>query len=137
MILQNKDLWRCFSKSGVFCECLITTYIVGKPLIFHESHIDKQEGLSEFHNLDQEDENKPASPSLHPAAGLGIDVAACGSVGCVDFSSINASEISKVEEHYKKMVEENPCNPLFLRNYAQFLFQVRSPYPALSFLMLS
>lgn len=84
-----------------------------------------EEGLSEFHNLDQEDENKSASPSLHPAAGLGIDVAACGSVGCVDFSSINASEISKVEEHYKKMVEENPCNPLFLRNYAQFLFQTK------------
>lgn len=29
-----------------------------------------------------------------------------------------------VEEYYKKMVEEHPGNPLFLRNYAQFLYQV-------------
>ncbi|XP_019165681.1 PREDICTED: uncharacterized protein LOC109161635 isoform X2 [Ipomoea nil] len=29
------------------------------------------------------------------------------------------------EEHYKKMVEENPGNPLLLRNYAQFLYQTK------------
>lgn len=29
-----------------------------------------------------------------------------------------------MEEHYKKMLAENPGNPLFLRNYAQFLYQV-------------
>jgi predicted ATPase len=34
------------------------------------------------------------------------------------------------EEYYKKMVQENPGNPLFLRNYAQFLYQV-SPVPLL------
>lgn len=109
----------------------------GKPLtlVFHESHIYKQEGLSEFHNLDQEGENKPESPSLHPEADIGINVAAlaCGGVSCMDFGSINSNGISKVEEHYKKMVKENPSNPLFLRNYAQFLFQVRSVYSALSF----
>jgi hypothetical protein len=31
-----------------------------------------------------------------------------------------------VEEYYKKMVQQNPGNPLFLRNYAQFLYQVTS-----------
>lgn len=30
-----------------------------------------------------------------------------------------------VEEYYKKMVEESPNNSLFLRNYAQFLYQKR------------
>jgi hypothetical protein len=30
----------------------------------------------------------------------------------------------EVEGHYKRMVEENPGNPLFLRNYAQFLYEV-------------
>ncbi|KAL3531188.1 hypothetical protein ACH5RR_010510 [Cinchona calisaya] len=30
-----------------------------------------------------------------------------------------------MEEHYKKMLEENPCNPLYLRNYAQFLHQTK------------
>nr|GMD66916.1 MDIS1-interacting receptor like kinase 1 [Ipomoea batatas] len=29
------------------------------------------------------------------------------------------------EEHYRKMVEENPSNPLLLRNYAQFLYQTK------------
>ncbi|MCI73742.1 TPR repeat protein, partial [Trifolium medium] len=28
-----------------------------------------------------------------------------------------------VEEYYKKMVQQNPGNSLFLRNYAQFLYQ--------------
>jgi hypothetical protein len=31
-----------------------------------------------------------------------------------------------IEMHYKKMIEEDPCNGLFLRNYAQFLYQVCS-----------
>ncbi|GAA0148591.1 hypothetical protein LIER_43012 [Lithospermum erythrorhizon] len=30
-----------------------------------------------------------------------------------------------VEEHYKKMLEGSPSNPLYLRNYAQFLYQVK------------
>ena len=28
--------------------------------------------------------------------------------------------------HYKKTIEEDPCNGIFLRNYAQFLYQVSS-----------
>lgn len=30
----------------------------------------------------------------------------------------------RIEEHYKRLLEENPSNPLYLRNYAQFLHQV-------------
>lgn len=30
---------------------------------------------------------------------------------------------NNMEEHYKRMVEANPGNPLFLRNYAEFLYQ--------------
>lgn len=30
-----------------------------------------------------------------------------------------------IEEHYKKMIEENPGNSLFLRNYANFLYQTK------------
>ncbi|CAH9093786.1 unnamed protein product [Cuscuta europaea] len=33
-----------------------------------------------------------------------------------------------LEEHYKKMMEENPSNPLFLRNYAQFLYQTKGDF---------
>lgn len=56
------------------------------------------------------------SPSRH-AAGLKIDVA--------DFPVVESSKGIDVEENHKKMVEDNPNNPLFLRNYAQFLCQVK------------
>lgn len=32
---------------------------------------------------------------------------------------------SGIELHYKRLIEEDPCNGLFLRNYAQFLYQVK------------
>ena len=35
-----------------------------------------------------------------------------------------------VEKHYKKMVQDNPGNPLCLRNYAQFLYQVIFSIPS-------
>ncbi|CAL5409045.1 unnamed protein product [Camellia sinensis] len=50
---------------------------------------------------------EPASPSMYLAIGLGI--------GRADASASN------VEEYYKRMVGEDPSNPLFLRNYAQLL----------------
>ncbi|CAI9768713.1 unnamed protein product [Fraxinus pennsylvanica] len=33
--------------------------------------------------------------------------------------------LRKTEERYKRMLEESPCNPLFLRNHAQFLYQTK------------
>ncbi|XP_047084247.1 uncharacterized protein LOC124695442 [Lolium rigidum] len=32
---------------------------------------------------------------------------------------------SGIEAHYKQLIEEDPCNGLFLRNYARFLYQVK------------
>ncbi|XP_019426125.1 PREDICTED: uncharacterized protein LOC109334688 [Lupinus angustifolius] len=76
---------------------------------------------------------------MYLARGLGIDVygdgigghrgGGCGGGGSGggDYNSIssggNDGNRQGVEEYYKKMVEENPGNPLFLRNYAQFLYQ--------------
>jgi hypothetical protein len=40
-------------------------------------------------------------------------------------ASGNGGDRSGIEMHYKKMIEEDPCNGLFLRNYAQFLYQVK------------
>ncbi|KAE8730615.1 Tetratricopeptide repeat-like superfamily protein, putative isoform 2 [Hibiscus syriacus] len=39
------------------------------------------------------------------------------------FNSAGSNGDGEVEEYYKRMVEENPGNPLFLENYAQFLYQ--------------
>lgn len=35
-----------------------------------------------------------------------------------------------MEEHYKRMLEVNPGDPLFLRNYAQFLYQIKGDVEA-------
>lgn len=50
-------------------------------------------------------------------AGGGYLVASGGGGGRGDRSGIEA--------HYKQLIEEDPCNGLFLRNYAQFLYQVK------------
>ncbi|KAK3038667.1 hypothetical protein RJ639_028121 [Escallonia herrerae] len=91
------------------------------------THIDelqseKGEGKFELPGTAFEEENQPASPPLYLAAGLGIDMAGFGA-GTGTFSSTKPKlgEESNPEEHHKRMLAENPCNPLFLRNYAQFL----------------
>ncbi|KAK8717927.1 hypothetical protein V6N13_045177 [Hibiscus sabdariffa] len=42
-----------------------------------------------------------------------------------EFNSAGSNGDGEVEEYYKRMVEENPGNPLFLGNYAQFLHQTK------------
>lgn len=55
--------------------------------------------------------------------GVGGVGGGCGGGG--EFSSAGSDgDNGGVEEYYKKMVEEHPGDPLFLRNYAQFLYQV-------------
>lgn len=77
------------------------------------------------------------APPLFLARGLGIEVGGPSSAligggggGGHDFSLVDldggGGDGSDLESYYKKMVEENPSNALFLRNYAQFLYKVRS-----------
>ncbi|KAG8073405.1 hypothetical protein GUJ93_ZPchr0006g44378 [Zizania palustris] len=78
----------------------------------------------------------------HPlflARGLGIDRLGSGLLsadggGCDGgggaggsylVTSGNGGDRSDIEMHYKKMIEDDPCNGLFLRNYAQFLYQMK------------
>lgn len=68
---------------------------------------------------DYKEEPEPVSPSMHLAAGLGIDMPGYSEI--INLS--NAIDGDSLEEYYKKMIRENPCNPLFLRNYAQFLLE--------------
>ncbi|CAL9101574.1 uncharacterized protein LOC103985037 [Musa acuminata AAA Group] len=75
----------------------------------------------------------PPPPPLFLARGLGIDrigsglltAGGGGGVGICDVPMGNGGEQSDVEMHYKRMVEENPSNALFLRNYAEFLYQAK------------
>jgi hypothetical protein len=74
----------------------------------------------------------------HPlflARGLGIDRLGSGLL-LTDDGGINGGAGgtylvasggggSGIEAHYKQLIEEDPCNGLFLRNYARFLYQVK------------
>ena len=83
------------------------------------------------------EEGKVGNKEMYLAKGLGIDVSGDGIGGCRggngggDYNSMGSGgndgdSNHGVEEYYKKMVQQNPGNPLFLRNYAQFLYQVNS-----------
>ncbi|KAJ0052998.1 hypothetical protein Pint_01657 [Pistacia integerrima] len=74
-------------------------------------------------------ENEVIGQQMYLAMGLGIGGGGGGvggGGGGGDFyagSGGEGGDNGRVEEHYRRMVEENPGNPLFLRNYAQFLYQ--------------
>lgn len=74
--------------------------------------VNKGENMNELENKDTNEEIEKG----HTATGNEIDN--------VD-----------VEENYKTMIEESPKNALLLRNYAEFLCQVRYLHSALNFLI--
>ncbi|PRQ36792.1 putative tetratricopeptide-like helical domain-containing protein [Rosa chinensis] len=76
----------------------------------------KEEGEEE-----EEDQVQPPSPPMYLATGLGFDTGGFGFDGGDDFPMPEIDENGNPEEYYKKMVDEYPCHPLFLRNYAQVL----------------
>ncbi|KAK4281338.1 hypothetical protein QN277_012846 [Acacia crassicarpa] len=83
------------------------------------------------------EKEKMSVKEIHPAVwfeteGCGDGMGGCrgggGGGGGGDFDSTGSGGYDgesrhEVEEYYKRMVEENPGNPLFLSNYAQFLYQ--------------
>ncbi|KAE9460766.1 hypothetical protein C3L33_07353, partial [Rhododendron williamsianum] len=80
-----------------------------------------------------------SGPEMYLARGLGVDSfdigfgggshhnnGGSGGGGCGGAGAGGGSGEGNqpgVEEHYKRLVEENPGNPLCLRNYAQFLYE--------------
>lgn len=94
---------------------------------------EEEEGTNGVQNRSfEEAENRPVSPRMYLATGLGIDMFGAG-VGIggfdgVDLSVANFDGGGDVEEYYKRMVDEYPCHPLFLRNYAHVL-QVSLLFP--------
>lgn len=95
-------------------------------------YISKPLSMDGYGNFKIEGEGK-----MYLATGLGFSgvdlVDDCGNGGsssgggyrpvALDRDGGDSRGIS-MEEHYKKMLQENPGDPLFLRNYAQFLYQV-------------
>ncbi|KAL1148398.1 hypothetical protein V6Z11_A10G123500 [Gossypium hirsutum] len=74
------------------------------------------------YNDEEEVELEPPSPPMYLATGLGIDCAGFGAMADgVDLSYMDLDEVDDQEEFHKRLVDEYPCHPLFLRNYAKFL----------------
>ncbi|KAL5712042.1 hypothetical protein ACHQM5_014251 [Ranunculus cassubicifolius] len=94
--------------------------------LMHEEGGRVLSGFQNFSGIDEE--GYPKSPPLYLAAGLGI-----GGFGglenvrntdfCVPDGGKGDCNNLEMEQYYKQMVDENPGNALFLRNYAQFLYQ--------------
>ncbi|KAF9612308.1 hypothetical protein IFM89_038911 [Coptis chinensis] len=86
----------------------------------------EEEGGNELNNFgdnEEEEEGEPKSPPLYLAKGLGMDFGFGGGDFSIQEIGGGDRDNSSMEEYYKEMVEENPGNSLFLRNYAQFLYQ--------------
>lgn len=90
---------------------------------------DKGDSMNELENTNSKEETKKVSPSSHIAAANGIDM--------LDTAEAGSRRGDNAEENYKMMIEENPNNALLLRNYAQFLCQVRDAHFDLYFLYTS
>ena len=92
-------------------------------LIQEAQEDEEEEGLKGIQNLSAEVGNEPVSSAMYLATGLDIDNFSIGG-GELDWdflSPANFDDGSDVEEYYRKMVDQYPCHPLFLRNYAKVL----------------
>ncbi|XVE65762.1 hypothetical protein DITRI_Ditri08aG0025600 [Diplodiscus trichospermus] len=71
---------------------------------------------------EEEIEHEPPSPPIDLATGLRTDGArVCAMADGVGLSSTDLDEAGDLEGFHKRLVDEYPSHPLFLRNYAKFL----------------
>lgn len=91
----------------------------------------KNNGWASINLVEIENDSIPSK--MHLAKGLGAITGGFngggqgGTGGNSNYKPIgfggNGGDGATMEEYYQRMMEENPGNPLFLRNYAQFLHQ--------------
>ncbi|KAJ9547841.1 hypothetical protein OSB04_020384 [Centaurea solstitialis] len=103
-----------------------------------ENKVSRLNAQMGFRNLEIKDEIGESCSQMYLAKGIGVDVGfGCGDGGGggrsrspVDRGGGGGDgEGGDVEEHYRKMVNENPRNPLCLGNYAKFLYQSKQDLP--------
>lgn len=72
--------------------------------------------------VDEEVELEPPSPPMYLAAGLGVHGTGFEFDKCTrDDLCMPNLDGSDAEENYKKIVDDYPCHPIILRNYAHML----------------
>jgi len=97
--------------------------------LIEEEGEEQKQGSDGIENFDNEEVKDPVSPSMYLAGGLGIDDidfggdsgGGGGGGGGFHLSVPNFDEGGDAEEYFKKMIDEYPCHPLLLSNYARFL----------------
>ncbi|XP_009357967.2 uncharacterized protein LOC103948653 [Pyrus x bretschneideri] len=94
-----------------------------KMRLIEEKGEEEVEGLKAIRTLRVDEEVRtPVSPPMYLATGLGVGGAGFGcDAWDNDLSMENVDENGNPEEYYKRMVDEYPCHPLFLRKYGQAL----------------
>ncbi|XP_058100535.1 uncharacterized protein LOC131245237 [Magnolia sinica] len=63
----------------------------------------------------------PSPSALYMATGLGIDHPPA-------MNKLNKIDDERLQQHYEKIIKEDPCNPLVLRNYARYLHETKRDY---------
>ncbi|KAI4345896.1 hypothetical protein L6164_012982 [Bauhinia variegata] len=117
-------------------QVLLRTFTIGDSIeaidsddfSFRKKGMDLIEEEEENENRSVEEEaERLVSPPMNIEAGLGVDGKGfgggvrSGSYTSDILSMPNMQESSDLEEDYKRLVDEYPNHPLFLRNYAQLL----------------
>ncbi|KAJ7972588.1 Tetratricopeptide repeat (TPR)-like superfamily protein [Quillaja saponaria] len=102
---------------------------INNSIVLTEEVVNKDE----IWNICVAEEKDMVGKELYLARGLGIDGSGHGRGGGGGSggggkynpagSGGDGGDRQGIEEHYQRMVDENPGNPLFLRNYAEFLYQ--------------
>lgn len=108
-LLENEKAGLEIKTSKGMDGCEFTFVERSMELIVEDDEDDKSSG---FKNMGNEEQNiEPPSPKMYLATLFGIDV-----MGGYEFEPTTNDE-----EYYKMMISEDPCNPLFLSNYAELL----------------
>ncbi|KAF3780733.1 hypothetical protein EJ110_NYTH38571 [Nymphaea thermarum] len=85
---------------------------------------------------DNEEGSRATLPFLAKGAGIGLVDPAEALAGGNDGNNIplprtggnGGGDEADIEKYYQTMLAENPSSPLFLRNYAQYLYQTKRDY---------
>lgn len=107
---ENQDLVRSVTIGDIVSDIGSSDFSFGKKgmgLIEEDENEDEEKRVFyEVNELGFEESEQVISSKYH---------------GGVEFEPLDFDGNGDVEEYYKRVLKEDPCNPLFLRNYAQLL----------------
>ncbi|KAK8464150.1 hypothetical protein PHAVU_011G133545 [Phaseolus vulgaris] len=94
--------------------------------------VEDEDGKHEIRSDMENQKTEPVTPSKEtsdPISQLSV-LSSRWEIDATHITTANWGEESNFEDYFKKMIEENPNNPLFLKKYAQFLLQSKRDHQA-------